>query len=41
LHRKIPVIGLMEDVALALAMRPVTLCFQGVAAASMGKCGSS
>lgn len=31
----------MGDVALALAMRPATLCFQGLAAASMGKCGSS
>ena len=38
LRHKIPVIGLMGDVALALAMRPVTLCFQGLAAALMGKC---
>jgi hypothetical protein len=28
----------MGDVALTLAMRPVTLCFQGLAAALMGKC---
>ena len=28
----------MGDVALTLAMRPVTLCFQGLAAALTGKC---
>lgn len=28
----------MGDVVLALAMRPVTLCFQGLAAALTGKC---
>jgi hypothetical protein len=28
----------MGDVALALAMRPVTLCFRGLAAALTGKC---
>jgi len=28
----------MGDVALTLAMRPVTLCFQGLAVALMGKC---
>src|SRR3954462_2619124 len=33
-----PLIGLMGDVALTLAIRPVTLCFQGLAAALMGKC---